>query len=322
MTASNPSLDPQIAIRAQGLTRRFGSFTAVNNFNLTVNKGNIYGFIGPNGSGKTTVIRMLCGLLRPSAGAVNVLNLHLPDDAEALRLRIGYMTQKFSLYEDLSLTENLFFFGQIYGIEKSHLKRRIDQLLQDYSLRDIAQQLAGSISGGQKRRLALATATLHKPDLLFLDEPTSEVDPENRRLFWEKLFDLADSGTTILVSTHFMDEAERCHRLAILNEGELCAEGEPQQLMASLAATIVEIEADDMRPIKNQLHALEHVKSTTQQGLRLRVFVDEQISDPADYLHQHLLRQDPANPLHVKCQAVHASLEDVFVNVTKYQTRQ
>ena len=299
-----------LAIHTQNLTRKFGDFVAVNQLNLAVPKASIYGFLGPNGCGKSTTIRMLCGLLSPSAGRAEVLGMEVPKQAEALRLRIGYMTQKFSLYEDLSAEENLLFMGQIYSLPKVFLKDRIEKLLRTYSLIDIRQRRAGSMSGGQRQRLALATATLHRPDLLFLDEPTSAVDPENRRDFWEKLFDLCDQGTTILVSTHYMDEAERCHRLAILDEGKLCAEGEPLALMASMGAHVVEVEAENLRDLKTKMLALPGVKSAAQQGVRLRVLVDGEIYNPLDYIKAQFVDA----PL--VCNRVHASLEDVFVTVT------
>ena len=299
-----------IAIEANQLTRRFGEFVAVDRLSLRVPRASIYGFLGPNGCGKSTTIRMLCGLLSPSEGSVNVLGLEVPKQAEALRLRIGYMTQKFSLYEDLTAAENLKFMGKIYRLPKKQLQARIQWLLERYSLLDIAKQRTGSMSGGQRQRLALAAATLHEPDLLFLDEPTSAVDPENRRNFWEMLFDLCDAGTTILVSTHYMDEAERCHRLAILDEGRLCAEGSPQALMNEIGATVVEVEATNLRELKAKLVALPDVKSVAQQGVRLRVLVADSVAQPIPYLKTTLENNS------LVCTKVYPSLEDVFVTVT------
>ncbi len=300
-----------IAIKARGLTRVFGTLKAVNGLDLSVDKGTIYGFLGPNGCGKSTTIRMLCGLLIPTAGEVEVLGHTLPKEAEALRLRMGYMTQKFSLYEDLTVFENLRFLGAIYGLDNTYLSTRIPELLDTYQLNSRQRQQSGSLSGGQKQRLALAAATLHKPNILFLDEPTSAVDPENRRQFWEKLFDLCDQGTTILVSTHYMDEAERCHRLAILAEGELCAEGEPRTLMQSLGAQVVEVDAPDMRPVKQSLSGAPEVRSLAQQGLRLRVLVSDQLSHPVAWVN------DKLKGLNTECRPANPSLEDVFVKVTE-----
>ncbi len=191
--------DSQIAINARGLNKSFGSVHAVNNLDLTIPRSRIYGFLGPNGSGKTTTIRMLCGLLTPSSGEVNVLGHNIPEDAEALRMKVGYMTQKFSLYEDLTVLENLGFIADVYTLERKLGKQRVAEATERYQLTRFLRQRAGTLSGGQRQRLALAAATLHEPELLFLDEPTSAVDPENRRAFWESLFDLVSEGTTILV---------------------------------------------------------------------------------------------------------------------------
>ena len=199
----------QFAIRARGLTKNFGNLTAVNHLDLDVPRGQIYGFLGPNGSGKTTAIRMLCGLLKPDSGTAEVLGLEVPGATDELKPRIGYMTQKFSLYGDLTIQENLKFIADIYALPRRTQTSRIDELVEEYGFSDRRKQLAGTLSGGQKQRLALACAVLHKPELLLLDEPTSAVDPRNRRDFWAKLFGIADRGTTILVSTHYTDEAER-----------------------------------------------------------------------------------------------------------------
>ena len=236
-----------IAIETRGLTRRFGDFTAVDNLDLTIATGTIYGFLGPNGCGKSTSMRLITGLLTPSSGSVQVLGMAIPDNGESLRLRIGYMTQKFSLYEDLSVKENLRFMAQIYNLDMRATKARIAAQLAEYDLDQRRHRLAGSLSGGQGQRLALTAATLHQPELLILDEPTSAVDPENRRDFWEKLFDLCDQGATILVSTHYMDEAERCHGLAIPEAGIKRADGAPATLMRELGAQVIEIDGADLR---------------------------------------------------------------------------
>ena len=302
------------AIRVQALTRHYGELIAVNDVDLEIPAGQIYGFLGPNGSGKTTIIRMLCGLLTPSAGEVSVLGLNIPEQAEALRCKIGYMTQKFSLYDDLTVEENMQFMGRIYGMARIDARQRIEQLLQRYALVPMRDRHAGAMSGGQRQRLALAVATLHSPTLLFLDEPTSAVDPENRRDFWEQLFDLSDAGTTILVSTHYMDEAERCHRLAILETGRLRKHGSPAELMAELAARVVEIGGNDLRAIKSRVMQLPEVQSAAQQGLHLRVLLDPGAEAPVDYLKAALadagLNYTLARP----------SLEDVFVAATQGST--
>ena len=208
----------QFAITARGLTRRFGSLVAVNDVDLDIPAGKIYGFLGPNGSGKSTTIRMLCGLLTPSAGEASVLGMDVRKESEALKHHIGYMTQRFSLYDDLSVKENLQFVSEIYALARSKRRQRVDQLLEEFNLTKQTKQRAATLSGGQKQRLALAAATIHEPQILFLDEPTSAVDPQNRRDFWEKLFDLTDNGSTILVSTHYMDEAARCHNASVCSD--------------------------------------------------------------------------------------------------------
>ena len=277
----------EYVIRASKLSRNFGNIKAIQDLDLQVEKGRIYGFLGPNGCGKTTAIRMLTGLLKPSSGEVEVLGFKLPRNAEKLRLRIGYMTQKFSLYDDLTVKENLQFVAKIYGLSGQVQKKRIDELLNIYGLEQRKNQLAGSMSGGQRQRLSLSAATLHKPELLFLDEPTSAVDPENRRDFWEQLFDLSDQGASILVSTHYMDEAERCHKLAILEDGIKRADGSPEELMQKMGAHVVEIASSNLRQLKQELLNLSGVITAAQLGARLRVLVKDSITDPLEFLSQH-----------------------------------
>ncbi|MGI2216442.1 ATP-binding cassette domain-containing protein [Shewanella baltica] len=295
-------------IETQGMTRAFGGVNAVENLDLAIPKGTIYGFLGPNGCGKSTSIRMLTGLLSPTSGKIRVLGETLPGAEEKLRRRIGYMTQKFSLYDNLSVRENLEFVAQIYGLNRRASKLRIAELVTLYDLVGREKQMAGSMSGGQKQRLALAAATLHHPELLFLDEPTSAVDPENRREFWERLFDLCAQGTTILVSTHYMDEAERCHGLAILERGIKRADGSPQQLMAAMGARVVEISGDDLRNLKQSLISESAVLSAAQIGSRLRVLVRSDIEDPLAWLKPRVASRT--------MEEVRASLEDVFVTCT------
>jgi len=265
----------EVAIRARGLTRRFGELVAVDRVDLEVPRAHVYGFLGPNGSGKSTTIRMLCGLLTPTAGEIEVLGLKIPQQAEALRLRIGYMTQRFALFEDLTVQENLEFLAAVQGVPRAATRRRIEELLAQFDFADRARQLAGTMSGGQKQRLALAGAVIHKPELLFLDEPTSAVDPESRRDFWEKLFDLADAGTTLLISTHYMDEAERCHRLAILDHGRLVADGTPAQLTGALDGRSLLVHTAQPRRAQQLLTKLTAVRSVAQIGNSLRVLCDE-----------------------------------------------
>ena len=302
----------EMAIEATGLTRSFGDLKAVDSLDLQIPKGCIYGFLGPNGSGKSTSIRLLTGLLNPDSGEINVLGLKLPAQAETLRRRIGYMTQKFSLYGDLTVEENLRFMAKIYGVHGRDEKQRVASLLELYELNDQKRQLADTMSGGQKQRLGLAAATIHEPELLFLDEPTSAVDPENRREFWEKLFDLSDAGTTILVSSHYMDEAERCHGLAILANGKKRADGSPQELMDEMGANVVEIGGSGLRQLKKDLVELPEIISAAQQGIRLRVLVDDGVSEPLAWMQQ----QSAISSGDFELRVVRPSLEDVFVTST------
>ena len=303
-----------IAIHARGLSKRFGALRAVDRVDLTVPRASVYGFLGPNGSGKSTTIRMLCGLLMPTEGAIEVLGLRIPEQAEALRKRIGYMTQKFALYEDLSVRENLEFLATVQGLSRAARRSRVDELLHNYDLADRAQQLAGTMSGGQKQRLALAGAVVHKPELLFLDEPTSAVDPESRRSFWESLFDLADAGTTILVSTHYMDEAERCHRIAILDNGRLVADGTPSQLTGQLIGRTLGVHSGEPRRAQSVLHAVPGVLSVAQVGNELRVLCAQSVTaeNAAGVLHAALQAQG----ITADVQAITPNLEDVFVSAT------
>jgi len=297
-----------LAIETHAMSRAFGALKAVDGLDLSIPKGSIYGFLGPNGCGKSTSIRMLTGLLRPTSGEIRVLGERLPGAEEKLRRRIGYMTQKFSLYESLSIRENLQFVAQIYGLKRQDARKRLSELVRLYDLEGRERQMAGSLSGGQKQRLALAAATLHKPELLFLDEPTSAVDPENRREFWERLFDLCEEGTTILVSSHYMDEAERCHGLAILESGVKRADGSPQELMDAMGARVVEVAGDQLRALKHTLVKEAAVLSAAQIGSRLRVLVRKEIEDPVMWIRERVSGRS--------AEAVRPSLEDVFVTCT------
>ena len=307
------ALNGDLAIEALGLSRHFGDLKAVDGLNLRVPKACIYGFLGPNGCGKSTTIRMLCGLLTPTAGTARVLGCQVPEDAEALRRKLGYMTQRFSLYEDLTVLENLRFLGSAYSLRGSELSARIEAQLQRFDLSERADQISGTMSGGQRQRLALAAATLHDPELLFLDEPTSAVDPESRRDFWDHLFEMADQGTTILVSTHFMDEAERCHRLAILNQGRLVADGVPDDLMQNVGATVVQIESEVSRAIRNVILELDEVWHVAQLGNRLHALVRPDLADPVALLEEWIATVDGG----AQVQIIQANLEDVFVMATE-----
>jgi ABC-2 type transport system ATP-binding protein len=308
MAGSNPTP----AIRARGLTRRFGALVAVDRLDLEVRRGEVYGFLGPNGSGKSTTIRMLCGLLLPSGGEIEVLDRRIPQEAEALKRQVGYMTQKFTLYDDLTVNENLHFMASVHDLGRAVAKARVAELLEIYWLGELRDQLAGTMSGGQKQRLALAAAVLHKPELLFLDEPTSAVDPQSRREFWDSLFALADAGTTLLVSTHYMDEAERCHRLAILDRGRLVANGSPRALMDELPGATFLVECATPRAAQQALLHAPGVLSTAQIGANLRVLA----SDGAD-IAATLERALADAHLDARVRPTEPNLEDVFVAATQ-----
>ncbi len=301
----------EIVAAAVGMTRRFGANTAVDGLDLTIPKGVVYGLLGPNGSGKTTAMRMLTGLLTPSDGYAEVLGTRLPGNAEALKRRIGYMTQGFTYYRDLTVLENLRFIAEIHDLPARRKRQRIDALLEAYELRAQAGKLAGALSGGQRQRLALAATVIHEPELLFLDEPTSAVDPETRRGFWERLFDLVDLGTTMIVSTHLMDEAERCHRIAILDRGRKCADGSPRELMEKAEGRVVEVAGDDLRHIGRELAEHPDIASVAQIGARLRVLVAGAVTNSEAAVAQALRGHPDVSP-----RAVRPNLEDVFVLAT------
>ncbi len=298
-------------IRASGLQRRFGKVLAVDGLDLSIQRAEVYGFLGPNGSGKTTAIRMLCGLLLPSAGQIEVLGLRLPEQAEALKRRIGYMTQRFTLYEDLTVHENLEFLAAVHELSRAAARVRIAQVMDRYALGARRDQLAGSLSGGEKQRLALAGVVLHQPELLFLDEPTSAVDPQSRREFWDALFELTDAGTTVLVSTHYMDEAERCTRLAILDRGRLVADGTPGALMAALPGTTLLVHCAQPRAAQRALEHMPGVLALAQIGAALRVMAVNDVALEAR-VTAHLAHAG----IEARVAVTDPNLEDVFVAAT------
>ncbi len=222
--------DSDVAVEVSGLTRKFGSFKAVDDVSFRVKKGEIFGFLGANGAGKTTTIRMLCGLLMPTSGAAFVSNYDVYTEFEKIKLNIGYMSQRFSLYEDLTVRENIEFYGGIYGLSRRQIKTKTEELLTYLGLREEADQLTRSIPLGWKQRMALSTALLHDPEIIFLDEPTSGVDPVSRRNFWLLIYQLSALGKTVFVTTHYMDEAEYCQRLSIMKDGRIVELDNPQKL--------------------------------------------------------------------------------------------
>lgn len=258
-----------LAIDVQGLNKTFGDRHVVNDVSLKIEEGRICGFLGPNGSGKTTTLRMLCGLLTPDSGAGQALGFDIIREAEAVKLRTGYMTQRFSLYEDLTIAENLAFTARVYGLDRR--RQRVDAALERLGLTTRRGQLAGTLSGGWKQRLALASATLHEPRLLLLDEPTAGVDPKARRTFWDEIHALAAQGLTVLVSTHYMDEAERCHEIAYISYGRLIARGTAAQVIAASGLVTFRGEGPDADRLARELAGRPGVETAAAFGTALHV---------------------------------------------------
>jgi ABC-2 type transport system ATP-binding protein len=259
----------QLAIDVRGLTKSFAGRRVVDNFALQVARGTIYGFLGPNGSGKTTTIRMLCGLLTPDAGEGTCLGYDIRREQPAIKRRVGYMTQRFSLYEDLSTVENLDFIARLYAVPGR--ERAVEQALARLGLTERKDQLAGTLSGGWKQRLALAACLIHEPELLLLDEPTAGVDPKARRDFWDEIHELAARGITVLVSTHYMDEAERCHRLAYIAYGKLLAQGTATDIVRQSELFTWEVTGEDFPGLAKELRAQPGIEMVTSFGASLHV---------------------------------------------------
>ncbi len=298
------------AIVAQGLSKRFQSFLAVDNLDLEIAKGEVVGFIGPNGAGKSTTLRMLCGLLRPSSGKAHVAGYDVEKDPEAVREHIGYMSQKFSLYNDLTVRENLRFFGGIYRVPKKEFAGRMNFAVSMAGLEGREDMLVHTLAGGWKQRLALGCAILHRPPILFLDEPTSGVEPEARRRFWDLIHDLASDGVTILVSTHYMDEAEYCNRIALINRGRLVAMGSPGELrLRDLGGKLVEIACSPLGAAVNALAG--SVIEAAIFGDRLHAVLDPNGPDGEEI--RKLLEEKGMNVGAIRM--VSPSLEDVFVRL-------
>lgn len=304
-------MSPAISVR--DLTRRFGDFTAVHEATFDVQRGEIFGFLGPNGAGKTTTIRMLCGLLPPTSGHATVAGLDVRRDAAALRARIGYMSQSFSLYPDLTVSENIELFGGLYNVTGERFAMRREWLLDMADLRGRERHLTGELPLGFKQRLALGCAVLHEPPILFLDEPTSGVDPLARRRFWDLIHALAQAGTTILVSTHYMEEAEYCNRLLLMNRGRVIADGAPSALRASMAEPILEITTDDAPLAVEALTGAPGVIDAAMFGRLVHVVVEEE-ADAATTI-RGVLRDAGRTVEEVR--TVQPSLEDVFVSLVR-----
>ena len=304
------------AISAEHLVRRFGEFTAVNDISFRVEKGEIFGFLGPNGSGKTTIIKMLTGLLPLSEGNAWVEGLDVRKDAEGVRERIGYMSQKFSLYDDLTVLENLRFYGRVYGLSPERMKRRMDEIVQLNGLAPYLNRLAAQLSGGWKQRLALGCAMLHEPKLLFLDEPTAGIDPVARRQLWDLLFELSGQGITFFVTTHYMDEAERCSHVAYIYYGKVIADGTPAELkqlpdVQPVGTERIEITTPQVTRALRLARHIPGIRSATIFGESIHALVEEHFSldDLRTQLQKDGITVTDIHPLT-------ASLEDVFVELT------
>ena len=300
------------AIDVRHLTRRFGEFVAVNDLMFDVRQGEIFGFLGSNGAGKSTTIRMLCGLLRPTSGTAIVGGVDVSRDPEAVKRRIGYMSQRFSLYEKLTVDQNITFFGGIYGLDRDRLDRRRTFVLDMAGLRGRESTITGALSGGWRQRLALGCAILHEPPIVFLDEPTGGVDPLSRRQFWRLIDELARSGVTVLVTTHYLDEAEHCHRIAIIQAGKLAALGTVTELKHIFAdRPILEIRAVQPVEAMRLLEAMPEVEKTSIFGTAVHAVLRSRDIQPEEIQ----ARLAAAGVTVTDCSVVEPSLEDVFLDV-------
>jgi len=302
------------AIEVRQLTRRFGAFVAVDNLSFDVRRGEIFGFLGSNGAGKSTTIRMLCGLLRPSSGAARVGGVDVARDPEAVKQRIGYMSQRFSLYELLTVDQNIQFFGGVYGLDASRLAERRRFVLEMAGLAGRESALARDLSGGWRQRLALGCAILHEPSILFLDEPTGGVDPLSRRQFWRLIDTLSQQGVTVLVTTHYLDEAERCHRVALIHAGRLAVLGTTTEVKSIFKdRAIFEVRAPDAVAVMRALDAMSDVEKTSLFGTAVHAVIRSRSIDAAA-LEQRLRAEKLL--LHGVVEVL-PSLEDVFLDVVE-----
>jgi len=306
------SAEPSI-IHTEHLSRRFGRLVAVRDVSLDIRRGEIFGILGPNGAGKSTTIRMLCGILDPTGGSGTVVGHDLVREAERIKERIGYMTQRFSLYEDLSVAENLTFYAGIYGVAFARRRARVNEMLERTGLTDRRRQIAGTLSGGWKQRLALSCATIHEPPLLFLDEPTAGVDPVSRRDFWERIYAIAAAGTTTVLTTHYMDEAERCHRLAFIFGGALLDVGTPDEIIQRRALRVAEVDVEHAPEAAAHLRAAAGVEEVAHYGHLLR-FAVRGGADPVALAHAVL---DARGIVVRSAREARATVEDAFVSMVR-----
>ncbi|MFA7592884.1 MAG: ABC transporter ATP-binding protein [Thiohalobacteraceae bacterium] len=308
----------EMAVSVQDLTRTFGDFVAVDHVSLEVARGDIFGFLGPNGSGKSTTIRMLCGLLLPSSGSGRVLGFDIMTETESIKRKIGYMSQKFSLYDDLTVEENIDFFAGLYGVDRARRGERKTWVLEMAGLRDKRSAQTVTLAAGWKQRLALGCAVLHEPPILFLDEPTSGVDPMSRRMFWDLITEMASGGTTVFVTTHYMDEAEYCDELALIYKGRLIARGEPAQLKhEAMPEDIVEIQVARPFEALEVLEGTDLVREVALFGDTLHAVVPD-AAQAADPIRAYLSQ---AGFDDVRTEVIAPSLEDAFVSLIEAEDR-
>ncbi len=302
-----------LAIETTNLTRRFGPVTAVAGLNLCVRSGEIFGFLGPNGAGKTTTIRMLCGLLLPSEGTARVAGVDVTQDADAVKRCVGYMPQRFSLYGDLTVEENLDFFAGVYRLPGQERRRRVTEILERVGLADRRRELTDHLSGGLKQRLALGCALVHSPAILFLDEPTAGADPPSRQRMWDLLYEAAAEGRTILVTTHYVEEAERCQTIGFMHRGRFIGSGSPEQCKAEMNEALLEVDALPVMQAAAVARSLEGVTGVSIYGHMVRVFAKS-----TTHLRHHLHEALVARGIAVKTiRAVAPTLEDVFMSLTR-----
>lgn len=300
------------AIETFDLSRHFGSFVAVDKVNFYIPKGEIFGLLGPNGAGKTTTIRMLCGIILPSTGNASVLGFDIRKDKEEIKKNIGYMSQKFSLYDDLTAIENLNFYASIYGVPRSDRNRRIQDLIDQSGLRGVEKELTSSLSGAWRQRLALACAIAHKPPMLFLDEATAGVDPVSRREFWDLIYEMASEGTSILATTHYMDEAEYCNTIGMMYQAQMIALASPDRLKEEMPGMLVQISCDQPLRAEEVVDQMPGVIDSAIHGVRLHVTLEDedQVS--------HLSRALQSAGIEVdEVETILPSLEDVFINMVE-----
>jgi len=299
------------AIIVQDLSRNFGKFVAVDRVNFSIKYGEIFGFLGANGAGKSTTIRMLCGILAPTSGTATVGGFDVNRDPESVKQSIGYVSQRFSLYSDLTVEENLQFYGTIYGLKNSDVHRRIEDVLKLTGLESRRRDLAEELSGGLKQKLALANAILHQPRILFLDEPTAGIDPISRRSLWELLYQIADSGVALFVTTHYMEEAERCNQIAFISQGRLLKIGTPTELKDSVQGKLLEVQCSPLMKASHAFGRIPGVVGITAYGTMLHLNVTD-----AEAVKAEVLKIAASNGITVtSVEPIAPSLEDVFATI-------